>query len=307
MTSHFRVRLLRHRLPRPFGNRMKLGFLAPSSKHFSEESGLGLAGGRNVFGRSVGIEKLQRVIPPTLGCLGYFLHRIFVVSGIARNALAAAPPTRTLLLRTRHLPFRRCPGRRFPSRPPGVSIRFPGPPDERQPIRIFRTVVHGRHGCEFCRFLLGGGRGYPASCQKGSEHQNPTSKQSLPLNNREEHFQAILSKNEIRTQREFYRKSPHPTSRANASCVGGGRAYTIRKVVPEMATSSRYWLLGSARASDAASVRCDRVGVVGKGHQPSIGFAGVAQLVEHNVANVVVVGSNPITRSSLAKPFFLSP
>ncbi len=27
-------------------------------------------------------------------------------------------------------------------------------------------------------------------------------------------------------------------------------------------------------------------------------FAGVAQLVEHHVANVVVVGSNPITRSS---------
>ena len=27
------------------------------------------------------------------------------------------------------------------------------------------------------------------------------------------------------------------------------------------------------------------------------GYAGVAQLVEHNVANVVVVGSNPITRS----------
>ena len=26
-------------------------------------------------------------------------------------------------------------------------------------------------------------------------------------------------------------------------------------------------------------------------------FAGVAQLAEHNVANVVVVGSNPITRS----------
>jgi hypothetical protein len=26
-------------------------------------------------------------------------------------------------------------------------------------------------------------------------------------------------------------------------------------------------------------------------------IAGVAQLVEHNVANVVVVGSNPITRS----------
>ena len=25
-------------------------------------------------------------------------------------------------------------------------------------------------------------------------------------------------------------------------------------------------------------------------------YAGVAQLVEHNVANVVVVGSNPITR-----------
>ena len=28
-----------------------------------------------------------------------------------------------------------------------------------------------------------------------------------------------------------------------------------------------------------------------------LSFAGVAQLVEHNVANVVVVGSNPITRS----------
>jgi hypothetical protein len=27
--------------------------------------------------------------------------------------------------------------------------------------------------------------------------------------------------------------------------------------------------------------------------------AGVAQLAEHNVANVVVVGSNPITRSFL--------
>ena len=27
--------------------------------------------------------------------------------------------------------------------------------------------------------------------------------------------------------------------------------------------------------------------------------AGVAQLAEHNVANVVVVGSNPITRSNL--------
>ena len=27
-----------------------------------------------------------------------------------------------------------------------------------------------------------------------------------------------------------------------------------------------------------------------------VGDAGVAQLVEHNVANVVVVGSNPITR-----------
>lgn len=26
-------------------------------------------------------------------------------------------------------------------------------------------------------------------------------------------------------------------------------------------------------------------------------YAGVAQLVEHDVANVVVVGSNPITRS----------
>ena len=28
-----------------------------------------------------------------------------------------------------------------------------------------------------------------------------------------------------------------------------------------------------------------------------VGCAGVAQLAEHNVANVVVVGSNPITRS----------
>ena len=28
-------------------------------------------------------------------------------------------------------------------------------------------------------------------------------------------------------------------------------------------------------------------------------YAGVAQLVEHNVANVVVVGSKPITRSKL--------
>jgi len=28
-------------------------------------------------------------------------------------------------------------------------------------------------------------------------------------------------------------------------------------------------------------------------------FAGVAQLVEHNVANVVVVGSNPIARFSV--------
>ena len=28
-------------------------------------------------------------------------------------------------------------------------------------------------------------------------------------------------------------------------------------------------------------------------------LAGVAQLAEHNVANVVVVGSNPITRSFL--------
>ncbi len=39
--------------------------------------------------------------------------------------------------------------------------------------------------------------------------------------------------------------------------------------------------------------------------------AGVAQLVEHNVANVVVVGSNPITRSSLAcrfcRPFWRFP
>ena len=31
------------------------------------------------------------------------------------------------------------------------------------------------------------------------------------------------------------------------------------------------------------------------------GFAGVAQLVEHDVANVVVVGSNPITRSLAAQ------
>ena len=30
--------------------------------------------------------------------------------------------------------------------------------------------------------------------------------------------------------------------------------------------------------------------------------AGVAQLVEHDVANVVVVGSNPITRSDLFCP-----
>jgi hypothetical protein len=28
-----------------------------------------------------------------------------------------------------------------------------------------------------------------------------------------------------------------------------------------------------------------------------LSYAGVAQLAEHNVANVVVVGSNPITRS----------
>jgi hypothetical protein len=35
--------------------------------------------------------------------------------------------------------------------------------------------------------------------------------------------------------------------------------------------------------------------------------AGVAQLVEHNVANVVVVGSNPIARSLLpVLPFFVS-
>ena len=31
--------------------------------------------------------------------------------------------------------------------------------------------------------------------------------------------------------------------------------------------------------------------------QACFSHAGVAQLVEHNVANVVVVGSNPITRS----------
>ena len=33
-------------------------------------------------------------------------------------------------------------------------------------------------------------------------------------------------------------------------------------------------------------------------------FAAVAQLVEHNVANVVVVGSNPISRSSLPLVLF---
>jgi hypothetical protein len=43
-----------------------------------------------------------------------------------------------------------------------------------------------------------------------------------------------------------------------------------------------------------------------KGISQVLDIAGVAQLVEHNVANVVVVGSNPITRSSLAQPFFLS-
>ena len=31
--------------------------------------------------------------------------------------------------------------------------------------------------------------------------------------------------------------------------------------------------------------------------------AGVAQLAEHNVANVVVVGSNPITRSFVFSPY----
>jgi hypothetical protein len=38
-----------------------------------------------------------------------------------------------------------------------------------------------------------------------------------------------------------------------------------------------------------------------QGRTPSglVRYAGVAQLVEHNVANVVVVGSNPITRSFL--------
>ena len=34
--------------------------------------------------------------------------------------------------------------------------------------------------------------------------------------------------------------------------------------------------------------------------------AGVAQLVEHDVANVVVVGSNPITRSSVAVSYQVS-
>ena len=32
------------------------------------------------------------------------------------------------------------------------------------------------------------------------------------------------------------------------------------------------------------------------GYSISFAYAGVAQLVEHNVANVVVVGSNPIAR-----------
>ena len=32
-------------------------------------------------------------------------------------------------------------------------------------------------------------------------------------------------------------------------------------------------------------------------HDRRKAYAGVAQLAEHNVANVVVVGSNPITRS----------
>ena len=35
------------------------------------------------------------------------------------------------------------------------------------------------------------------------------------------------------------------------------------------------------------------------GHQK---YAGVAQLVEHNVANVEVVGSNPISRSNIIAP-----
>jgi hypothetical protein len=43
---------------------------------------------------------------------------------------------------------------------------------------------------------------------------------------------------------------------------------------------------------------------VAKGHRPGFGIAGVAQLVEHNVANVVVVGSNPITRFFLGEALF---
>jgi hypothetical protein len=40
-----------------------------------------------------------------------------------------------------------------------------------------------------------------------------------------------------------------------------------------------------------------------RAHRPRAHLAGVAQLVEHNVANVVVVGSNPITRSRPICPF----
>ena len=47
-----------------------------------------------------------------------------------------------------------------------------------------------------------------------------------------------------------------------------------------------------------------RMWIVVKGHQPGFGIAGVAQLVEHNVANVVVVGSNPITRFFLGEALF---
>ena len=43
-----------------------------------------------------------------------------------------------------------------------------------------------------------------------------------------------------------------------------------------------------------------------KGISQVLDIAGVAQLVEHNVANVVVVGSNPIARFLAYKnPFFI--
>jgi hypothetical protein len=53
----------------------------------------------------------------------------------------------------------------------------------------------------------------------------------------------------------------------------------------------------------ASNLRASRVNLtdettsVGQADGLKVFQAGVAQLVEHNVANVVVVGSNPITRS----------